>query len=355
MARGAVFLGAGGGGDPYVGELFLLQQLEAGRTVNVVPAADVADDAFVLSIAGVGAPTVLVEHLVSEKTLVELLARSEKHYGRKVDALISAEIGGVNSMFPLALGARSGLPVVDADGMGRAFPHIEMTTFSVYGCKATPCLLMDDSGNSAFFETTNDRLAEDVIRGVVANLGAMAFASLYPMTGAQVKAHAVHGTISQTLDIGRKIRMARSGTADPVQTLIAALQDPVVGRHARLLFDGKITDVTHETRDGWHWGHVTLSGGAAGRDVFTIDIQNEYLVARLNGKTVTIVPDLLAVLDRESAEPLTGEMLAYGQRVRIVGYAAAPIMRRPECLKVFGPRLFGIDEDFVPVEQLVAS
>jgi uncharacterized protein len=355
MARGAVFLGAGGGGDPYVGELFLLQQLEAGRKVNVIQASELKDDAFVLSIAGVGAPTVLVEHLVSENTLVNLLARSEKHYGRKVDALISAEIGGVNSMFPLALGARSGLPVVDADGMGRAFPHIEMTTFSVYGCKATPCLLMDDNGNSAFFETTTDRLAEDVIRGVVANLGAMAFASLYPMTGAQVKAHAVHGTIAQTLDIGRKIRAARNGTGDPVHALVAALQEPAKGRHARLLFDGKITDVTHETRDGWHWGHVTLNGGPGGRDTFTIDIQNEYLVARLNGKTVTIVPDLLAVLDRESAEPLTAEMLAYGQRVRIVGYAAAPIMRRPECLKVFGPRLFGIEEDFVPVETLVSG
>jgi hypothetical protein len=27
-------------------------------------------------------------------------------------------------------------------------------------------------------------------------------------------------------------------------------------------------------------------------------------------------------------------------------------MRRPECLQVFGPRMFGLDEDFVPVEEL---
>jgi len=48
-------------------------------------------------------------------------------------------------------------------------------------------------------------------------------------------------------------------------------------------------------------------------------------------------------------------MLAYGQRVRVIGYSAAPIMRRAECLKVFGPRLFGLDEDFRPVEELVAA
>ena len=68
--------------------------------------------------------------------------------------------------------------------------------------------------------------------------------------------------------------------------------------------------------------------------------------------TVTVVPDLISVLDTETAEPLTAEMLAYGQRVRVIGYSAAPVMRRPECLKVFGPRMFGLDEDFVPVEEL---
>ena len=105
MARGAVLLGTGGGGDPYVGELFLLAQLKKGKTAVIVDASEVDDDAFVLSIAGVGAPPVLVEHLVSDKLLLKLLARAEAFYGRRVDALISAEIGGANSMFPLALSA----------------------------------------------------------------------------------------------------------------------------------------------------------------------------------------------------------------------------------------------------------
>jgi uncharacterized protein len=113
--------------------------------------------------------------------------------------------------------------------------------------------------------------------------------------------------------------------------------------------------VLHETRDGWHWGRVLISSGAGREPEFRIEIQNEYLVARHHGKTVAIVPDLIAILDAESAEPLTAEMLAYGQRVRVIGYSAAPIMRRAECLKVFGPRLFGLDEDFRPVEELTAT
>ena len=70
-----------------------------------------------------------------------LLQKMEKHLGRRVDAIIPAEVGGLNSIIPLALGAQVGLPVIDGDGMGRAFPHIEMVTFSVYGSSACPMVI----------------------------------------------------------------------------------------------------------------------------------------------------------------------------------------------------------------------
>jgi uncharacterized protein len=353
MARGAVFLGSGGGGDPYVGELYLRRQLAEGRPARIVKATELPDDAFVISIAGVGAPTVLVEHLVSTNTLLRLLEASQQFYGRKVDALISAEIGGANSMFPLALGARAGIPVIDGDGMGRAFPHLEMTTFSVYGCSACPSVLMDDAGNVVHVQTTTDRIAEDVVRAICASLGSMIYGSFYPMSGKQAKQLAVHDTISHTLEIGRRIRAARELQSDPIRDLLEFLDQPTEQRHARELFSGRIVDVRHETRDGWHWGEALINSGRGDTPEFSIEIQNEYLIARHEGRTVTLVPDLIAVLDAESAEPLTAEMLSYGQRVTVIGYSAAPIMRRAESLKVFGPRMFGINEDFHGVEQLV--
>jgi DUF917 family protein len=239
--------------------------------------------------------------------------------------------------------------------MGRAFPHLEMTTFGVYGCTATPSVLMDDSGNVVHVHTTTNRIAEDVVRSVCASLGSMIFGSFYPMSGRQVKQLTVHDTVTHTLEIGRRIRAARESQLDPVKGVLQFLDAPGEGRYARELFNGRITDVLHETRDGWHWGRVLISSGAGVEPEFRVEIQNEYLVARHHGRTVAIVPDLIAILDAESAEPLTAEMLAYGQRVRVIGYSAAPIMRRAECLKVFGPRLFGLDEDFRPVEELVSA
>lgn len=352
MARGAVFLGTGGGGDPYVGELFLRQQLSQGNYTSIIDASELDDEDFVISIAGIGAPTVLIEHLVSESTLLKLLARAETMHGKTPAALICAEIGGANSMLPLALSAKTGLPVVDADGMGRAFPKLEMNTFSVYGCKGAPMIMADEFDNVVTIETDSDKLLEKLCRPVADVLGAGVMSAIFPMTGAQVKKTAVHGSITQTLEIGRCIREGRENSEDPFTELLAYLNNHEAGRYGKILFEGKITDIVHETREGWHWGKATLAAFDDPNDILEIEIQNEYLIARNKGKTLAIVPDLICILDRESAEPLTAEMLVYGMRVKVIGYSAAPVMRRPECLEVWGPRMFGYDEDFTPVEQV---
>jgi DUF917 family protein len=80
--------------------------------------------------------------------------------------------------------------------------------------------------------------------------------------------------------------------------------------------------------------------------------QNEHLVARVDGEVVVIVPDLICVLEADTAEPITTERIRYGQRVTVMGVATPPIMRSREALEVFGPAGFGLTESFRPVEEL---
>ncbi|MFM0047336.1 DUF917 domain-containing protein [Paraburkholderia sediminicola] len=348
LARGAVFLGTGGGGDPYVGELFLRKQLAAGLQPRLVPVESLADDAFIATIAGIGAPTVLVEHLVSEAALKTLLKHAEALYGRPLDAIISAEIGGANAMFPLAISAMMGLPVVDGDGIGRAFPHIEMTTFSIHGCQACPAIFADDLGNHAVVHATDNRTAEAMVRALTSALNGCVYGVLYPMSGADVKRSAVRGTVTQALEIGRHIRLARRTSNEPVMEIVCFLDGRDDNRRAKLLFAGKIADVVHETRDGFHWGQVTIEAIGDRDNRMTVEIQNEFLVARRNGTTVAVVPDLLCILDTETAEPLTAEMLRYGARVSVVAYGAPPVLLTPESLKVVGPRQFGLPDTWKP-------
>ena len=56
-----------------------------------------------------------------------------------------------------------------------------------------------------------------------------------------------------------------------------------------------------------------------------------------------------------TAEPVTTESLRFGQRVKVMAVSVPPIMRTPEALDAFGPRAFGFERDFVPLEALMAE
>jgi DUF917 family protein len=80
-----------------------------------------------------------------------------------------------------------------------------------------------------------------------------------------------------------------------------------------------------------------------------VDFQNENLVARVEGHIVASVPDLICVVAVDDAEPITTELLRYGQRVAVVGIPCHPLLATPEAIAVVGPRAFGYDLDYQPL------
>lgn len=95
--------------------------------------------------------------------------------------------------------------------------------------------------------------------------------------------------------------------------------------------------------------------GADDGDTFEISFQNENLTARRGDTLVAIVPDLICVVDHETAEPITTEGLRYGQRVRVLGISTPAMMRTPAALAAFGPSAFGLAAEFVPIETLTVG
>jgi DUF917 family protein len=250
--------------------------------------------------------------------------------------------------------ARTGLPAVDADGMGRAFPELQMMTFGIYGCLAAPVVMTNDYEDIVTIETTDNRRAERLARNVVISMGGGAHIALYPMTGRQVKDTAVRNTLSLALDIGRAIASARSNKMDPVEGLIDYFRSSREQRLCRVLFHGKITDLKRETRAGFSIGSAIFDGIGSQTGRFEVVFQNENLVAKRDGRIVAMVPDLICILDSETAEPVTTEALKYGQRVKVVGISVPEIMRTPKALSTFGPAAFGFSEPYVPLEDIPA-
>ena len=350
--RGAAILGTGGGGDPYVGRLMLDQELRKGAEITILDPDDIADDIFAVTVFSMGAPTVFVEKIPNGEATITALRKVEEILGRTFDAVLLCEAGGVNATLPLIVGALTGLPVIDADGMGRAFPELQMVTFNVYGVNICPVVTVDDYNNTVVFEARDAQTAEWLARAVCVRMGGICQTAAYPMTGRQIKDTAVRHTLTLALDIGRTVREARERHVDPCQALLDYFGKAREPRYSTLLFEGKVTDVLRETKRGFTVGRVQLEGIEGSSGTLEVTFQNEYLVAKHDGRTVATVPDLICALDRETAEPITTENLKYGNRIKVIGVAAAPVMRTPEALAVFGPQAFRLDDEFKTLEEL---
>jgi uncharacterized protein len=351
LARGAAILGTGGGGDPFIGRLLVEQAIREHGPVTVLDPSELADDAFVIPTAQMGAPTVIVEKIPRGTEPEMALHALETRLGRTADATMPIECGGINSMIPLLVAARTGLPVVDADGMGRAFPELQMETFSVYGVPGSPMAIAGESAETVVIDTgTDNRRMEWLARGITIRLGGVAHIAEYSMTGEQVRRTAVPRTLSLGLALGRAVREARETNADPVRALSEALA-PTLYHTLRVIFRGKVVDVERRTLEGFARGQATFVG-FEGDTRMQVQFQNENLVARVDGSVRCVVPDLICVLEADTGEPITTEGLRYGQRVTVVGISTPEMMRTEEALGVFGPSCFGLDAPFEPVESL---
>lgn len=348
LCTGAAFLGAGGGGDPYVGGLMVKQELEAGRRIRIVDPDTLGDDGLIIPTAMMGAPTVLLEKIPSGEEPIRALRAVERYLGRNADATMPVEVGGINSTIPLFVAARLGIPVIDADGQGRAFPELQMETFAINGVRGTPLGISDEKGDVATIMTDDNHRMERIARGITIRFGGTAYFSNYPMTGAEVKRSAVKHTLTLAREIGRTIRTSRAERHDPFERLISLLATTSYSV-AKRVFAGKVVDVDRRTSEGFTLGQVSIQGDGRADGACTIVFQNENLIARKDGEVLALVPDIITVMDAETAVPITNETLRYGQRVVVMAVGVPEIMKTPAALKQFGPIAFGLTEDYRPL------
>ncbi|MBC1486070.1 DUF917 domain-containing protein [Listeria seeligeri] len=347
IAIGAAFLGTGGGGDPYIGKMMALTAIKKYGPVKLLSPEEIADDDYFIPAAMMGAPSVLIEKFPKGDEFVRVFEKLGRYLGKEVKGTFPMEAGGVNSMIPIVVAAQLGLPLIDCDGMGRAFPELQMVTFHLDGISATPMAITDEKGNIGIMETIDNKWTERLARVTTVEMGASSLVSLYPCDGAQIKQSSIKHIVTLSEEIGKVIRETSLDESVKLQQLL----DVTKGYH---LFEGKITDVVRETRAGFNFGRVRINGlnNDAESEVI-VHFQNENLVAEKNGQPIAITPDLICMVDLETLMPVTTEALKYGKRVRVMALPADDAWRTAKGIETVGPRYFGYDVDFAPLEELV--
>lgn len=345
IAIGAAVLGTGGGGDPYVGKLLAKQAIKKYGPVKLISIEELEDDALVVPVSGMGAPTITIEKLLSEVELTAPLEKMEELLNKKVDVIIPIEIGGINSLMPIAVAAQKGLPILDADAMGRAFPEAQMVTFYLAGYKSSPVTMADEKGNTVVIYPKDGTWAERLARTLTIEMGGSSSVSDYALSGKQVKSAVVENTLTIAENIGKTLMENRSNAQVGINKMLEDLK-------GYKLFEGKIVDIKRELKGGFTRGHAYFKGINEYAGDYTILFQNEHLIAKKDDEILCTTPDLIAVLDLETGIPITTERMKYGSRVVVVAFPCNYQWRSEKGLEVAGPKYFGYEVDYVPVEKI---
>ena len=345
LAVGAWILGTGGGGSPYLGLLNMRRLYAEGHRVELMSPLDLADDDRVAVVSNMGAPLVDQERLRDSRNVARSVEMQQEYSGVKFRAVMSLEIGGGNGIQPLMAASHLGLPVVDADLMGRAYPEAQMTSVAVGDLRPYPCALYDPRGlESIVTNVPTWKWMERVSRKICVEMGSIASTCKAPRTGSEVKEWGIHFTVSKAIGIGKRVREAQRRHEDP----IAAILDEARGKQ---LFRGKVVDVARRATEGFLRGRCVIEGLDEDRGAtLEIAFQNEWVVAwRMEGderKPIAMSPDLICVLDTVSGNAFGTETIRYGMRVTVVALPAPPVFLTPKGLEHVGPRAFGYDLDF---------
>jgi DUF917 family protein len=338
LAAGAAIFGTGGGGAVHTVQLAVEIALEQNGPVPLLSVADLDADDAVLIMSAIGAPSVGIEMLSSADQPERIVREVEHHTGRTITAIMAAEIGGSNGVAPVGWASRLGLAVLDADGMGRAFPEATMISMNVAGLPCEFAVMGDVVGNISLLRPINLAWLERHARALTVASGGISLGAHYLLTAQTAPGAVIEGTVSTAIEVGR----ALLGSTDPIAALTSTLG-------AASIIGGKLVDVERRTEGGFTRGSVTIEGTGPNRGrLVRVEVQNENLVVLEDGEVIVSVPDLITIVDTETGEAISTELLRFGQRVTLLAWACDPLWRTPRGLELAGPPAFGYELDYVP-------
>ncbi|MCK4681488.1 DUF917 domain-containing protein [Candidatus Bipolaricaulota bacterium] len=360
FARGCTFMGTGGGGDPRDGIAWLKAARDEGKEIAWVNHTEIQDDVWTVCPFLMGSIAPLTEETkkkmqrfgLTKDAYKSIQAESvrllEEYMDVKVGAIVAIELGGSNTAGAVAAASRLGIPAVDGDYTGRAIPEIPQTTPYLNDLPLWPISSVDKYGNLAVIkESTGYEMAERIGKFIAAASFSLVAQAGFLFKGSDMKRVVIPGTLTKCLKIGRSIRELREAGRDPVREIIKELD-------GWLLFEGEVSKKECEDKEGYYWGTHTITGRDDFKQAeFKIWFKNENHVSWLNGKPYVASPDMLIVVNRETGEPLANFDIAEGQHVAVIGLRAVGQFRSRKGIDILGPRHFGYEIDYTPIETLV--
>ncbi|MEM2021840.1 MAG: DUF917 domain-containing protein [Zestosphaera sp.] len=350
LVLGATILGTGGGGDPSEGLRLLSKALEEVGSVMIVGLDELPEDSLMVVPYYVGS---IAPGLKSKKPvkvsdpISKAVETLESLLGVKASAVVSSEMGGANTSVALSIGARLNLPAVDGDLLGRAAPELHQCTVHIFGVPMYPSAIVSESGDVVIVKEYADiDDYESIARYMSVLSGRFVAVVDTPLSKKTAEKVVVKETVTLAYRLGDAVLSAREERVNPVERVAEILNGWVV-------FRGVVEKYVWRNEGGFLKGEAILRGVESFTGLTLKSwIMNEHIMVWLNNEPLVMPPDLFTLL-RDDGEPVTNTELREGMSVNGVAAKAPAMWRTLEGLKFFGPRHFGFEYDYVPVEELV--
>lgn len=332
--------------------------LAEGKVFRTIAVDNVPENGMVVAVQGIGGggPWQNVIDRTTKQGLEKIddprratVDLFEEFTGKDVAALVRSEAAGATAT-ALLLGADMGIPTLDGGITGRAVPEVQQSIPWINGMASVPTAIITPWGDQIVIKHAIDEYrVEDLSRAIAVASGGDAWITMTPMSGEQLERGILKGNLSEAETYGRTVREAREAGKDPIDAMVK-----VSGGYK--LFEGVVTKAVTKGERGFNWVEAEFEGVEEfeGRK-YRVYVKNENIVGWLDEELNAMAPDYIYNLDPDTGESTLG--VGYGgyvvgEKVAMIGVKAPAPWRSKKGIELIGPRHFGFDFDYIPIENI---
>ncbi|MBN2828531.1 MAG: DUF917 domain-containing protein [Tissierellales bacterium] len=348
LLLGSIVLGSGGGGKTNNLAFLLDDILTKYNSITLLDINDIKDDSNFCSTGMIGSVQMIDDFCFTGEEGIDTIKELEIIKGKEVNGIYPFEGAGVNTLYPIVVAGLMGLPVVDGDAMGRAFPEIQMTVFQINEEEITPFILKDTRNGIHILKEEDTFMHELEIRRILNELDNIGYFSCSFKNGKKLKEYLIPSTISLTRDIGEAF-IKNTSYETILEDLIFATKNSCYGS-AIELFKGRVSSI--DSNDGM-WQTINIKGiNNYEKKNYKIMSKNEYLITFVDDKISCMVPDIITTIDLKTLDPITIENICKDLEVAIIGIPAPLNLKTDKALSIIGPASFGYKSTYKSLEEI---
>ena len=347
--------------DPNPSISLIKDAIKSGKKFKMISVDDFPEDGIVVAVQGIGGggPWEYVTERTKSQGL-EVLSESKRNnlvvnllsefIGKKVTAIIRSEAAEATAT-ALLVAAERNIPILDAGITGRAVPEVQQSIPWISGIASIPTAIVTPWGDEIIIKHAIDEYrVEDISRAIAVASAGDAVITMTPMNGKQIKYAALKNNLSDAIKFGRVTREAVETNSDPIDALLNASS-------GYKLFQGLVTKSDENGDRGFNWIDVEISGtdDYSGK-TYKVFVKNENIIGWLDGEIDAMAPDYIYNLDPNTGGSIMSNTgigsYPIGKEVVLIGLPSADQWRSDMGIELMGPKHFGFDFDFIPIEKL---